>query len=1241
MLSITSMTLEHASHYLRADDYRQGSEHHTLTPSFQGSLVSSLGLDSVPFSDGVYQDALVGEYPVGEGVRPVIRKPKNGKARSPRVGFDFTLSPPKSVSFAALVLGDDRIAEAHHRAVERAMRYAEQYARCRVTVDGRRDAAVRQKTVQGSGLAWVPYVHTMSRLRKGSQGTYGGDPQLHTHVAVLNATRDPDGNLRALDVGQMMRNLKTIGAEYQVQLARELRELGYAIEVKSHKRGGGETFEIKGISQDVLTKFSDGRQAIERHLADEQTEWVEKYGWAKATSMANKTTREAKTRYDIRPEERVAWWEHKAKIRGLDLEQVRRELQSNMLSERTLRRDRAAPPPTAAEVDEWTRDSVKALSERKAKFSEGEIVQYAARISRLRATPDLVRDSMSRLLASGELILRRDGTTYTTRELVECEVKILQSYLGSRGSVAAVTADYAAVAGIKRFETMAGFELSRGQRDAVNTILTSRDSVTVVVGDAGTGKSTSMAAVKLLAPESGFKVVGLAPSAKAKSALEESLGSGSVITSQRATRDRRWWSKVDASTIIILDEAGLVDARAMHKIMTMARQKGARLALVGDPKQYASVEAGSALLQLVEAAQKDGALVRLDQMQRAKTDVLKQLHLLSRDDPKASLKAMFENKLVRTYKDEGRRHRYIADSYAALSQAEREVSLVITGKNVDRVAIQAAIRERLNLGKGLQITSFEARDVTKAELKYAHTYGIGDLVQAVTKTSSGLDKGAVGTVVSRDEIRRTVTVELESGKRVDIDLKADHEKIKLGDREKLEIAPNELIRFTAGMKVPVGQGVLEIANGTRARVTAVDLAARTITISRLDAPKPEAITIRMQDAMPIRHGYVITGHSGQGHTMDKRGRLWVHATSDDGTVNRNSWYTNLTRSTTHVELVTDAKTGKSLEKLGAKVSRELTFDRALDDAQALREEAERRRQAEAEQKAQQEVAAGQVKAVLTPRDGLWSEDGEKLIPADQRPVAEQLADAKKTLGDRIHAAGSDAYVSGVADAAVGYDVPVDLVDPRGREAQAAARDRDFVAHVSETLPLSPNPVQLPGHSRLVVPGPDAHVDHVRIDGTPVIREYQSRVRLLERGTEALRSMVDVCVQKWEQAVAAGGARAGLTLRGKPEMIREFTRALIVRAREQAMDLTVLNLLRRSPDEGLRQVVEDELRAAQERRVQQQAERERIEAEQQAAAEARREAERSQRELEALRADTSGTLKPRPNWVQEDDGQVLK
>src|SRR5438067_776924 len=71
------------------------------------------------------------------------KHPKNRKRltqrfdRVRRVFYDFTFSPPKSVSVAALVAADERIVVAHAKAVKVALGELEQFAGARLRTGGR------------------------------------------------------------------------------------------------------------------------------------------------------------------------------------------------------------------------------------------------------------------------------------------------------------------------------------------------------------------------------------------------------------------------------------------------------------------------------------------------------------------------------------------------------------------------------------------------------------------------------------------------------------------------------------------------------------------------------------------------------------------------------------------------------------------------------------------------------------------------------------------------------------------------------------------------------------------------------------------------------------------------------------------------------------------------------------------------------------------------------------------------
>ena len=156
--------------------------------------------------------------------------------------YDFTISAPKSVSVLAIVGGDDRLIEAHRTAVAEALKEAETYAASRV-----RQAGANEDRPTGN-LALAVYHHDASREL---------DPQLHTHAVAANLTFDgTEGRWKALQASDIYERRAYLSEVYRNSLAREVQALGYEIENQRDARGRDVGFEIRGLSAELLEKFS-------------------------------------------------------------------------------------------------------------------------------------------------------------------------------------------------------------------------------------------------------------------------------------------------------------------------------------------------------------------------------------------------------------------------------------------------------------------------------------------------------------------------------------------------------------------------------------------------------------------------------------------------------------------------------------------------------------------------------------------------------------------------------------------------------------------------------------------------------------------------------------------------------------------------------------------------------------------------------------------------------------------------
>ncbi|HVX34232.1 MAG TPA: MobF family relaxase [Solirubrobacterales bacterium] len=165
--------------------------------------------------------------------------------RGPVPGFDLTFSAPSRVSLTWALGGGGvgaEVAAAHAASVEAAVGYLERSA-CWT----RRGAAA--EFVPGRGFLAAAYLHRSSRA---------GDPQLHTHVLVANATLGPDGRWTRLYHPALYEHANTAGYLYEAHLRDELtRRLG----VRWQEVTNG-IAEIEGFSAEELRAFSTRRAEI-------------------------------------------------------------------------------------------------------------------------------------------------------------------------------------------------------------------------------------------------------------------------------------------------------------------------------------------------------------------------------------------------------------------------------------------------------------------------------------------------------------------------------------------------------------------------------------------------------------------------------------------------------------------------------------------------------------------------------------------------------------------------------------------------------------------------------------------------------------------------------------------------------------------------------------------------------------------------------------------------------------------
>ena len=145
--------------------------------------------------------------------------------------------------------------------------------------------------------------------------------------------------------------------------------------------------------------------------------------------------------------------------------------------------------------------------------------------------------------------------------------------------------------------------LSKEQKEAVTSILSTRDRVFSFRGVAGSGKTTTLREVQRGLSEAGHTVFAVTPTASAARMLRgEGFAQATTVEDFLRNAEKRGGLR---NAVVICDEAGLKSNRQGAELLRLAQKHEMRVLLVGDVRQHVSVEAGD-FLRVLEAHSKLG-----------------------------------------------------------------------------------------------------------------------------------------------------------------------------------------------------------------------------------------------------------------------------------------------------------------------------------------------------------------------------------------------------------------------------------------------------------------------------------------------------------------------------------------------------------------------------------------------------------------------------------------------------------
>jgi conjugative relaxase-like TrwC/TraI family protein len=522
-----------------------------------GSGATALGLNGSVSEHGIVRLLSAEDPATGEQLRRPL-------ASGAVAGFDLTFRAPKSVGILFGICEPDvlrEIVDAHEAAVRDALAYLESEA-C-MARRGHAGAVL----VRGGGFVAAAFRHRSSRA---------GDPLLHTHVVVANATQGPDGRWSALDGRLLYRHAKTAGYLYQASLRAELTE---RLGLRWHTVERG-TADVVGVPRAVINYFSQRRTEILEHMEARGERS------ARAAQVATLETRRRKE-YGVPVDRLREEWRARATEHGLSRFELRRVLRRDPFRRPLQRRDELAERLLGEE----------GLTASQSSFTRRDALQAVAELARDGGHVRSVEALADGLLGNEEVVAlgaAKGEQHYTTRSLLRSERLMLERADDRQAGRVAVATEDAVQAALVARPT-----LSSEQRELVVALTRHGDGVAVVRAAAGTGKTFALEAAAEAWRRSGIPVVGCALSARAACELRDHAGIDTT-TIARLIRALDSGVELGRGAVLVVDEAGMAGTRDLAILAVAAEQSDAKLVLVGDDGQLPEIEAGGAFRALAD-----------------------------------------------------------------------------------------------------------------------------------------------------------------------------------------------------------------------------------------------------------------------------------------------------------------------------------------------------------------------------------------------------------------------------------------------------------------------------------------------------------------------------------------------------------------------------------------------------------------------------------------------------------------
>ena len=557
----------------------------------------------------------------------------------------------------------------------------------------------------------------------------------------------------------------------------------------------GCSFAVQGVDEKLCDHFSERRKEIEEKLKELGL------SGGKASAKLTLTTRSTKNKIS-RPE-LMKEWRAIGKEHGWSTPELYEILGKSEAQPDFIRENQA----TLAAIE-----GVEELMKDRSYFREMDALKLTCWHSQGRGV------SADEALKATQAVLEQDDIVqlteingekfFTTKEHLELEQEMIRNVQELKEGARLNISEEAREKAYQAAEE-AGTPLTEEQQKAAEHILDGAGKISTIIGDAGTGKTTLLKPVAETLKESGYDVRGIALAAVAAKGMEEGSGiqSGTIasflytqkmisegwneerakadfenwVEEKRATlpEDERvkfnpkWTEKraddsresfekfkdkhsISGNSVIVLDEAGMVNTHQLAEIVERVKESGAKLVAIGDPKQLQAITQGGGFAAISNDVQGARLTEIFRQRDEAEKTAVKQI---SEGNVRKALEHYKNEDRLTLAENRDEAKETLVSDWAKQGVMRPAENLILAGTRADVADLNAQAQERR---KEIGFLRGEAMQ------KDGVDFFVGDrVVFKENQKKLGVENGTFGTFKGYNSALKTVSIEVDGNGTLD------------------------------------------------------------------------------------------------------------------------------------------------------------------------------------------------------------------------------------------------------------------------------------------------------------------------------------------------------------------------------------------------------------------------------------------------------------------------------------------